>query len=181
MNIFDYKRIMIIGNNGSGKSFFAKELAKTTGLPLTHLDNEYWRSDWQTPTREEWEERQRQLVSGEQWIIEGNYTSTMELRFERTELVVFLDVNRIACLLGVLKRRGDKRTDFPSHLDERLDKGFVRMCGGLWRFSKKRRPIIMSLSEKHCDKPFWIIKGRRKMRTLLKKWGNAALDDIRIS
>jgi adenylate kinase family enzyme len=168
LDISKYKRIILVGNNGSGKSFFSKELAKITGLPLIHLDNEYWQPCWQALPRDEWEERQRQLISGDEWIVDGNYTGTMELRFERAELIIFLDVNRIVCLMGVLKRRGKKRTDIPDYLDERLDKGFFRMCAGLWRFAKKRRPAIMSLHEKYPDKAFWIIKGRRKMRLPLK-------------
>jgi len=43
LNIFGYNRIMIVGNNGSGKSFLAKKLAVITGLPLVHLDMEFWR------------------------------------------------------------------------------------------------------------------------------------------
>jgi len=38
LNISDYNRIIIVGNNGSGKSFLSKELSVITGLPLIHLD-----------------------------------------------------------------------------------------------------------------------------------------------
>ena len=31
-------RILVIGSSGAGKSTFAKELAKRTGIPLYHLD-----------------------------------------------------------------------------------------------------------------------------------------------
>lgn len=39
----DRNRIMVIGSGGAGKSTFARELAKRTGLPLIHLDMHHWR------------------------------------------------------------------------------------------------------------------------------------------
>ena len=54
MGILDYSRIMIVGNNGSGKSVLARELHTITGLPIIHLDNEFWRPNWETPSKEEW-------------------------------------------------------------------------------------------------------------------------------
>ncbi len=45
LNLSAYRRIMIIGAPGSGKSRAARRLAEITGLPLIHLDNEYWLPD----------------------------------------------------------------------------------------------------------------------------------------
>jgi adenylate kinase family enzyme len=54
LDIFAYNRIIIVGNNGSGKSFLAKELSAITGLPLVHFDVEFWRPNWEEPPKEEW-------------------------------------------------------------------------------------------------------------------------------
>jgi adenylate kinase family enzyme len=54
LNIFGYNRIIIVGNNGSGKSFLSKELSVITGLPSVHLDVEFWRPNWEKPPKEEW-------------------------------------------------------------------------------------------------------------------------------
>jgi len=54
LNIFGYNRIIIVGNNGSGKSFLSKELSFITGLPPVHLDVEFWRPNWEKPPKEEW-------------------------------------------------------------------------------------------------------------------------------
>lgn len=40
------KRILIIGNAGSGKTTFAKALAEKTHLPLIHLDKLFWCGEW---------------------------------------------------------------------------------------------------------------------------------------
>lgn len=170
LNIFEYNRIIIVGNNGSGKSFLAKELSAITGLPLVHLDVEFWRPDWEKTPKEQWIKRQAELISKEKWIIEGNHTDTMELRFEAADMIIFLDINRIVCLAGVFKRLGKKRTDWPQYLEEKLDKAFFRFCMGLWIFNNTRKRTIMGLHNKNPGKPFFVIRGRRKMKELLYQW-----------
>ncbi|GKU30522.1 AAA family ATPase [Clostridium folliculivorans] len=170
MDIFSYNRIMIVGNNGSGKSFLSKELSDITGLPLIHLDVEYWRPNWENPAREEWIKQVIELTSKERWIIDGNHTSTMELRFKAADLVIFLDINRFVCLARVLLRNGKKRSDTPEYLEEKFDKAFLRFCKGLWSFSKTRRHVITDLHKKYPDKPFFVIHTRREKKRLLNQW-----------
>lgn len=170
MNIFGYNRIIIVGNNGSGKSFLAKELSVITGLPLVHLDVEFWHPNWEKPPKEEWIKKQMELTSKEKWIIDGNHTDTMELRFKEADIVIFLDINRFVCLVSVFFRNGKKRSDTPQYLKEKLDKGFLYLCKGLWSFSKTRKYTIMNLHKKYHDKQFFVIDSRRKMKKLLNQW-----------
>lgn len=170
MNILGYNRIIIVGNNGSGKSFLSRELSVITGLPLVHLDLEFWGPNWTQPSKEEWINKQQELVSKEKWIIEGNHTATMELRFEKAELIIFLDVNRIVCLASVMKRLGKKRSDWPQFLEEKMDKEFFKFCGRLWNFSKTNKRAIMGLHNKYANKEFLVIKGRRNLSNLIFKW-----------
>lgn len=170
MNIFVYNRIIIVGNNGSGKSFLTKELSVITGLPLVHLDVEFWRPNWEKPQKDEWIKKQMELTSKGKWIIDGNHTETMELRFKATDIVIFLDINRFVCLVSVLLRNGKKRSDTPLYIIEKLDKGFLHFCKGVWSFSKTRKHTIMNLHRKYSDKPFFVIDSRRKMKKLLNQW-----------
>lgn len=119
MNILEFNRIIVVGNNGSGKSYLAKELSSITGIPLVHLDVEFWRPNWGKPTNEEWRKKQIDIMSNRQWIIDGNHTDTMELRFKTTDAIIFLDINRFVCLLSVLLRNGKKRMDSPQYLEEK--------------------------------------------------------------
>jgi len=68
LSIFGYNRIIIVGNNGSGKSFLSKELSVITGLPLVYLDVEFWRLNWEQPPKEEWIKKQMELTSKAKWI-----------------------------------------------------------------------------------------------------------------
>src|SRR5438034_5341261 len=83
-------RVLVDGMMGSGKSTFARALAARTGLPLIHLDV-HWNPGWVRPSDDEWRYRQRALLAGEAWIIDGNYNETLALQLERAETIVFLD------------------------------------------------------------------------------------------
>jgi adenylate kinase family enzyme len=85
------RRILVTGLTGSGKSTFSRALAARTGLPLIHLDLEFWKPGWVAPSDDEWQERQRQVLAGDAWIADGNYHETLDLRLERADTVVVLD------------------------------------------------------------------------------------------
>lgn len=170
MNISNYNKIMIIGNNGSGKSYFAKELSKITKLPLIHLDLEYWLPDWKQVSQIEWSRKQAEFTAKEKWIIDGNYTETMEVRFEKAELIIFLDINRLVCLLSVLKRRHRVRSDFPDYLKYEFNKEFLKFCKRLLEFPKMRKQVIIELHNKYPDKTFLVINKRRLVNKILKQW-----------
>jgi adenylate kinase family enzyme len=36
------KRIVIIGNSGSGKTFLARKISASSGIPVVHLDDLFW-------------------------------------------------------------------------------------------------------------------------------------------
>ena len=168
MSILEFNRIIIIGNNGSGKSFLAKELAKITNLPLIHLDMEFWREDWQKPEEKEWIAIQKSLIAKEKWIIEGNHSSTMELRFKATDLVIFLDINRFTCLISVVKRHGKNRLGSPDYLNAKFNKDFFKFCKRLWDFPKDKRKLIIALHKKYPQKEFLIINSRKKANKLFE-------------
>lgn len=101
----EFKRIMIIGCSGSGKSTLARELTEKTNIPVVHLDNLYWNSEWKPVSNETFDERLSNELEKDSWIIEGNYNRTIPKRLEYCDTVIYLDFSRLTCLLGVLKRR----------------------------------------------------------------------------
>ena len=52
------KRILIIGNNGSGKSTFARILGEKLNIPVIHLDKYYHLPNWKTVAKDDWDKMQ---------------------------------------------------------------------------------------------------------------------------
>lgn len=164
-----YKKIILIGSAGSGKSYMSNKLAEITGLPLIHLDNEFWKPNWEKTKRGEWIEKQNQFINAKEWIIDGNYNSTMELRFAAADLVIFLDINRLVCIWGAIKRHGKKRSDLPDYLEEKFDKEFFDFCKLIWNFKNTDKNKILALHEKYTDKKFITIKNRKEVNNYLEE------------
>ena len=97
------KKIIVIGCPGSGKSTFSRELHKVTGIELFHLDMMYWNSDKTTVERDVFLERLNLVLKKDEWIIDGNYASTMELRLQNCDTIFFLDYPLELCLEGIRK------------------------------------------------------------------------------
>jgi adenylate kinase family enzyme len=86
------RRVVVTGMAGSGKSTLSLELAARTGLPVINLDVHFWKPGWAAPSEAEWREKQSGVLAGHAWIAEGNYRETLDLRLERADTVVFLDL-----------------------------------------------------------------------------------------
>ncbi len=118
------KRILVVGNDGSGKTWFARKLSEKLELPLVHLDKEYFRKNWKVMPREEWLEKHRQLIAQEKWIIDGYYPATLKERFLCADAVVYLDVPNLVCYRHLLKRnrqyKTENRPDLPEDCPEYL-------------------------------------------------------------
>lgn len=98
------KRIAIIGSPGAGKSTYAQRLSMITGIQVYHLDKLYWKPGWVETPKSEWVEFQQRIVNKEEWIIDGNYGATMDIRIQAADTVIFLDFPRRVCLWRSIKR-----------------------------------------------------------------------------
>jgi len=122
------KRVLIIGPCGSGKSTLARELAPRMGLPLVHMDQLGWQAGWVETEKAELNARLAKAVAEDQWLIEGNYGSTLLPRLERADTVIYLDFPIRLCLWRLVRRirsnRGQSRPDMPEGCPERFDLAF---------------------------------------------------------
>ena len=92
------ERIVIIGCPGSGKSTLARELGEKLNLTVVHLDRLWWTKGWENVSREEFDERLNNALKLDSWIIDGNYSRTMDARLEKCDTIIYLDFSRWACL-----------------------------------------------------------------------------------
>jgi adenylate kinase family enzyme len=44
------------------------------------------------------------MAAADAWILDGNYSATIDVRLARADTVILLDLNRVRCLWRVAKR-----------------------------------------------------------------------------
>lgn len=152
------KKIMILGCAGSGKSTFAVELQKMTGLPLIHLDNIWWRPDRTHISRSEFDARLDRVMSMGAWILEGDYSRTYEKRMMECDTVFFLDYSEDVCMSGIRARVGKERPDIP-WTESTLDPALVEEVR---RYRNENRPAVMRLLSQYAEKELHIFGDRRE-------------------
>ena len=111
------RRVLVTGMAGSGKSTFSRSLAVKTGLPVIHLDLYFWKPGWVAPSELEWREQQSGLLAGDAWIADGNYHETLDLRLERADTLVVLDMPWWLCSWRALLRGFRLPAELPAGCD----------------------------------------------------------------
>jgi adenylate kinase family enzyme len=147
----EVQRVLVIGSPGSGKSTFAIKLARLTGLPLIHLDQQFWNPGWVETPKAAWRAKVAGLVAGDKWIIDGNYSGSLETRLARADTVILLDFPPWSCVARIVRRvwqgRGQTRPDMAEGCPEQFNLEFLvyvatfpftarkRTLAKLWRFN----------------------------------------------
>lgn len=105
--------MVVTGLAGSGKSTFSKRLAAATGLPLVHLDLEFWQPGWLEPSSTDWKAIEERALAGDEWIADGNYAETLELRVGLADTVVVLDTPWWRCVVRSIRRAFEMPDQLP--------------------------------------------------------------------
>lgn len=152
-------KVIIIGCPGSGKTTFSLKLNKITGLPLYHLDAIWHKPDKTHIPREEFDKRAAEIFNTPEWIIDGNYNRTIEMRLQQCDTVFLFDLPTEVCLQGAAERLGKGRYDLP-WIEKELDPEFE---GFIKDFPKTSLPEIYELIEKYkSEKQVIVFKSREE-------------------
>lgn len=169
------QRIMVLGvSSGVGKSSFSRRLADISAIPVYHLDACFWKPGWVESSKEEFSEKQQQLVEQDRWIIEGNYTGTYEIRSQKADTFIYLELPLAVCLYRVVKRRimnhGKTRPDMAIGCPEKLDKGFLKFIISTYSARKvKMRKRMEQFIEESPHNQVIFLRNRKEIEGFLKK------------
>lgn len=159
------KKAIVIGCPGSGKTTFAEKLRERTGMPLYYLDAVWHKPDRTHISREEFDKRQAEILSQDTWIVDGNYSRTVEVRIQRCDTVFLFDLPTQMCLQGATDRLGKERYDMP-WIDTELDPNLKRE---IEEFPEKNLPTIYRLLDQYREnKTVVIFKTREQADEYLK-------------
>lgn len=159
------KKVIVVGCPGSGKSTFARKLQEKTGLPLYYLDMIWHKPDKTTLTKEEFDEKLHELIARDEWIIDGNYSRTLEPRLQACDTAFVFDLPLEVCLAGAQARVGTKRIDMPWEETE-LSQEFLNY---ILSFSQQKLPRLLQLARQYSSqKQVVFFRSRRECDDFLK-------------
>ena len=160
------KKVIVIGCPGSGKSTFSKSLHKITDIPLFHLDMIFWNADKTSVEKPVFLDRLLKIIQNDKWIIDGNYSSTMELRMQACDTVIFLDYPLDVCLDGIKERKGKPRSDMPWIESDEDDAEFIEF---IKNYNSQSRPKVTELLKRYSHKDNYIFSNRIQAEEFLNK------------
>jgi adenylate kinase family enzyme len=168
------RRVVVTGLAGAGKSTFSRALAAKTGLPVIVLDVHFWLPRWTEPAEAVWREKQKRLLAGDDWIADGNYHGTLDLRLERADTVVFLDTRWWICAWRALVR-GVRTRPAGFELPAGCDESRVRrlraewwLAWRIWRVRRSERDAELKILAQHGQHvAVHMLRSRRAVREFL--------------
>ncbi|MEH6629728.1 MAG: hypothetical protein V7776_02820 [Halopseudomonas aestusnigri] len=135
------RKIHITGNAGAGKTTLAKEIGDALSLPVFGLDKVVWQPGWKMCPRDVRIEKELELSSKPEWVIDG----VSERVREAADIIVFLDVTRSTALFQCTKRNWRylfrSRPDLPENCPEILIIPLLLKI--IWQFQDHVRPGIL--------------------------------------
>ena len=99
-------RICIMGPSNSGKWTLAEAIGQAQSLEVVHLDQLHHlpHTDWVPRPPSEFAALHDAAITGDRWVIEGNYSRLLPQRLERATGFILLDIPTTTSLYRYIRR-----------------------------------------------------------------------------
>ena len=159
------RRIMVVGCPGAGKSWLAERVAAKMGSALIRLDQEHWQPGWIAPPAHVWLKRVTELAARPDWVMDGNYPGTLEIRLPRADAIIFLDLPRWRCMTSLIWRTlahlGQTRPSMAPGCPERFSLAFLKHA---WQCRAAIRPLMLAgIGRLRADQRGIILRSRSEV------------------
>ncbi len=160
------KRILVLGRSGSGKTTFSDKLGKALDRKVVHLDNLFWKPGWERAfTATEWENEVQELISEDEWIIDGNYHNTLEMRLKRADAVFLFEINPFLSIMQALKRSFFPPVASPDTAGLHQELNFILLLRSTFKFPANK--LRLQIKESGI-KDVFVIKNHKDADKILK-------------
>jgi adenylate kinase family enzyme len=149
-----YRKIHIIGAPGSGKTFIATKLQELTGLKAYDLDKIFWDQNENTYVRSSEvsrTEKLNQVLSQENWVIEGVYYKWLSKSFDDSDLIIVLTPSVLLRQWRIFKRFLIRKFILGHFRKETLS-SFLEMFWWNQKFDNDNMHRILNFTSKHKTK-----------------------------
>jgi adenylate kinase family enzyme len=134
--------------------------------PLYHLDKHFYEANWVERNYQEFLTDQQFLVNQERWIIDGNSTKSLEMRYSKADLVLYFNYSRVLCYWRILKRLFCETKEIEDRADGCKETVRWSLLKYMWSFENRVAKQIIELKQKYPNCKFIEITSDKDLKNL---------------
>jgi hypothetical protein len=180
------KRILILGSPGAGKSYFSNYLSERIDVEVFHLDDYYWKENWEHCSDIEWYQTLRKILEKENFIMDGNYVDSIPYRVSAVNTIIYIDTGMILCLIRYTKRTLVNLVANGIYLPRKIrdqkykklsEKGYFEFCMYIIKFHLKSKKKLIFWVRQLADKNVFVLTPK-EIKVILRGKGSANDTDL---